>query len=45
MVGGLKGRLVINKRWHWRLYIDVSIPPRLEARKMYNMMEGSHEDR
>ncbi|KAJ5220960.1 uncharacterized protein N7469_009847 [Penicillium citrinum] len=23
MVGGLKGRLVINKRWHWRLYIDV----------------------
>lgn len=20
---GLKGRLVINKRWHWRLYIDV----------------------
>jgi exosome complex component RRP42 len=25
MAGGLKGRLVINKRWHWRLYIDVSI--------------------
>lgn len=24
MSGGLKGRLVINKRWHWRLYIDVS---------------------
>lgn len=24
MAGGLKGRLVINKRWHWRLYIDVS---------------------
>lgn len=24
MEGGLKGRLVINKRWHWRLYIDVS---------------------
>lgn len=24
MVGGLKGRLVINRRWHWRLYIDVS---------------------
>ncbi|PWY74423.1 hypothetical protein BO70DRAFT_389032 [Aspergillus heteromorphus CBS 117.55] len=23
MAGGLKGRLVINKRWHWRLYIDV----------------------
>lgn len=23
MMGGLKGRLVINKRWHWRLYIDV----------------------
>lgn len=23
MTGGLKGRLVINKRWHWRLYIDV----------------------
>ncbi|RDW90340.1 exosome non-catalytic core subunit RRP42 [Aspergillus mulundensis] len=23
MVGGLKGRLVINRRWHWRLYIDV----------------------
>ncbi|OJJ47192.1 hypothetical protein ASPZODRAFT_141945 [Penicilliopsis zonata CBS 506.65] len=20
---GLKGRLVINRRWHWRLYIDV----------------------
>lgn len=25
MSGGLKGRLVINKRWHWRLYIDVSL--------------------
>jgi exosome complex component RRP42 len=25
MVGGLKGRLVINRRWHWRLYIDVGI--------------------
>lgn len=25
MAGGLKGRLVINKRWHWRLYIDVSL--------------------
>ncbi len=26
--GGLKNRLVINARWHWRLYIDVgtSIP-------------------
>ncbi|KAJ5796470.1 uncharacterized protein N7518_005010 [Penicillium psychrosexuale] len=23
MAGGLKARLVINKRWHWRLYIDV----------------------
>ncbi|KAL4803525.1 ribosomal protein S5 domain 2-type protein [Aspergillus unguis] len=23
MLGGLKGRLVINRRWHWRLYIDV----------------------
>ncbi|KAE8355305.1 putative exoribonuclease family protein [Aspergillus coremiiformis] len=23
MTGGLKGRLVINRRWHWRLYIDV----------------------
>lgn len=23
MAGGLKERLVINKRWHWRLYIDV----------------------
>ncbi|KAE8145447.1 putative exoribonuclease family protein [Aspergillus avenaceus] len=23
MAGGLKKRLVINKRWHWRLYIDV----------------------
>lgn len=22
--GGLKSRLVINRRWHWRLYIDVS---------------------
>ncbi|RAO67684.1 uncharacterized protein BHQ10_003696 [Talaromyces amestolkiae] len=29
MVGGLKGRLVINRRWHWRLYIDVLLlsPP------------------
>ena len=25
MVGGLKGRLVINRRWHWRLYIDVCL--------------------
>jgi exosome complex component RRP42 len=24
MAGGLKGRLVINRRWHWRLYIDVN---------------------
>jgi exosome complex component RRP42 len=23
--GGLKRRLVINRRWHWRLYIDVHI--------------------
>ena len=23
MAGGLKSRLVINRRWHWRLYIDV----------------------
>ncbi|PLB40186.1 exosome non-catalytic core subunit RRP42 [Aspergillus candidus] len=23
MTGGLKARLVINRRWHWRLYIDV----------------------
>lgn len=23
MVDSLKGRLVINRRWHWRLYIDV----------------------
>lgn len=28
MAGGLKGRLVINKRWHWRLYIDVSFEDR-----------------
>lgn len=28
MAGGLKGRLVINKRWHWRLYIDVSFSER-----------------
>ena len=28
MAGGLKGRLVINKRWHWRLYIDVSCSKR-----------------
>ncbi|KAJ9294680.1 hypothetical protein DTO271G3_6600 [Paecilomyces variotii] len=29
MEGGLKGRLVINKRWHWRLYIDILLlsPP------------------
>lgn len=26
MVGGLKARLVINRRWHWRLYIDVCLP-------------------
>jgi exosome complex component RRP42 len=25
MAGGLKGRLVINRGWHWRIYIDVSI--------------------
>lgn len=24
MAGGLKGRLVINQGWHWRIYIDVS---------------------
>lgn len=23
MAGGLRSRLVINRRWHWRLYIDV----------------------
>lgn len=27
MAGGLKGRLVINRRWHWRLYIDVCALP------------------
>ncbi|KAL1984982.1 hypothetical protein VTN96DRAFT_8538 [Rasamsonia emersonii] len=29
MVGGLKRRLVINRRWHWRLYIDILLlsPP------------------
>ncbi|KAH8699290.1 ribosomal protein S5 domain 2-type protein [Talaromyces proteolyticus] len=29
LVGGLKGRLVINRRWHWRLYIDILLlsPP------------------
>lgn len=27
MAGGLKGRLVINRRWHWRLYIDVCCCP------------------
>ena len=21
--GGMVGRLVINRRWHWRVYIDV----------------------
>ncbi|KAI1906709.1 Exosome complex component rrp42 [Ophidiomyces ophidiicola] len=25
MEGGLKGRLVINQGWHWRIYIDVSV--------------------
>ena len=24
--GGLRNRLVINARWHWRLYIDVRTP-------------------
>jgi exosome complex component RRP42 len=32
MAGGLKGRLVINKRWHWRLYIDVSFFRKLRLR-------------
>ncbi|KAL1965546.1 hypothetical protein VTN77DRAFT_5630 [Rasamsonia byssochlamydoides] len=29
MAGGLKRRLVINRRWHWRLYIDILLlsPP------------------
>ena len=25
--GGLRKRMVINRRWHWRLYIDVCIYP------------------
>ncbi|PLB55699.1 putative exoribonuclease family protein, partial [Aspergillus steynii IBT 23096] len=29
MAGGLKGRLVINRRWHWRLYIDL---PKLKSK-------------
>lgn len=24
--GGLRSRLVINRRWHWRLYVDVRLP-------------------
>lgn len=31
MTGGLKGRLVINRRWHWRLYIDVFLPLLLDS--------------
>ncbi|EEP81595.1 conserved hypothetical protein [Uncinocarpus reesii 1704] len=29
MLGGLKGRLVINQGWHWRIYIDILLlsPP------------------
>ena len=31
--GGLRARLVINRRWHWRLYIDVRslLPSQLSA--------------
>lgn len=41
MAGGLKGRLVINKRWHWRLYIDVSFEDRfLIFGVMVSIFEG-----
>lgn len=40
MAGGLKGRLVINKRWHWRLYIDVSFHLFPHRRSRYNSHTG-----
>lgn len=41
MAGGLKGRLVINKRWHWRLYIDVSYSVPGERFSHSNMEKGN----
>ena len=40
MARGLKGRLVINKRWHWRLYIDVSAYPRWETARLGHLIRG-----
>ena len=37
--GALRHRLVINARWHWRLYIDVRTsppPPRLSPQAIYS---------
>ncbi|KAL4958715.1 exosome non-catalytic core subunit RRP42 [Aspergillus stella-maris] len=43
MVGGLKGRLVINRRWHWRLYIDVSFPHSLLRSLMVDSMNANND--
>lgn len=42
MAGGLKGRLVINKRWHWRLYIDVSFS--FEQRNPYSQPKSKRRE-
>lgn len=37
MSEGLKGRLVINQGWHWRVYVDVRYP-RLAGRPVYLLL-------
>lgn len=42
MTGGLKGRLVINKRWHWRLYIDVRPRIPFDSRSVLSVVDANH---
>ncbi len=45
MTGGLKGRLVINKRWHWRLYIDVCLRRAFFAGLFGSVLGTNHSNR
>jgi exosome complex component RRP42 len=45
MTGGLKGRLVINKRWHWRLYIDVCLRRAFFAGLFGSVLGADHNNR
>ena len=43
--GGLRNRLVINARWHWRLYIDVRTPPPASSSFSNSNLPTTHRQR